>query len=701
MIDAPAEFVAFLKEEYDRCRDDMLEEERETAIKRYNGEPYGDEEEGSSQVVSRATAETVDYMVISIMRAIESGDRVVEFLHKNSDAAHEATETIMHILMDEQDGYQMLHDWLKAGLLEKTAVAMAYPEERPAKRKEMTLSVMELAMAAEQGVEFIEAEEAGPDEMGEPTFNVVTLEEQPPKFCTTAVPNEEFYCSPDARHITEAALKGRKVRKTLSELVQDGYDRDEVETIGGEVWNDSTVANARDQDRVWQQESRKGGNRVVWWHEEFARFDMNGDGIAELLYVKRSADFKIFAIEEMEDADDHPFEDWCPFPMQHRRIGQSLADKTMDLERIDTVIMRQTLNGIYIANKPTTYVHEDSMGENTMDDILTVPMAGGRVIRWRGAVEPKERMGGFDPTIGFGALEVIERRRETRTGITRLNMGLDEDTLNKTAKGQAGLMQKGEQIEEYIARNFANALARLITKLARLLQRYGQPIEVPIDGKYKQVDPTQWPPDMLARARLGLGASRKDQRLLFRDKILGMQTAAFEAGLGLVDEQKLFNSAKGIIADTRLGDVSEFFNEPPKDEQGNPIPPEPQPDPEQMKVEGELKMQAARLEGEQQLAAAKLQGDQQAMAAKLDAAREEATLKQQLAREQAEFEAKLAIEKMNREHALELQRMDREAELEERRMSMDARRQEHDAGLREKESDAKLSANRKGGSLAK
>lgn len=698
MIDAPQEFVAFLKEEYDRCRDDDLESERETAIKRYNGEPYGDEVSGLSQVVSRATAETVDYMVISIMRAIESGDRVVEFLHKNSDAAHEATETIMHILMDEQDGYQMLHDWLKAGLLEKTAVAMAYPEERPAKRKELLLSASQLAMAAEQGVEFIEAEEAGMDEMGEPTFNVVTLEEQPPKFCTTAVPNEEFYCSPDARHITEAALKGRRVRKTLSELVQDGFDRDEVETIGGEAWNDNTLAGARDQDRVWQHESRKGGNRVVWWHEEFARFDMNGDGIAELLYVKRSADFKIFAIEEMEDADDHPFEDWCPFPMQHRRIGQSLADKTMDLERIDTVILRQTLDGIYLANRPSHYLHEDSIGDNTVDDILTA--APGRVVRWKGNVEPRERMGGFDPSMGFSAMEVIERRRETRTGITRLNMGLDEDTLNKTAKGQAGLMQKGEQIEEYIARNFANALARLITKLARLLQRYGKPIEVPIDGKYKQVDPTQWPEDMLARARLGLGASRKDQRLLFRREVLGMQTAALEAGLGLVDEQKLFNSAKGFIADARLGDVSEFFNEPPKDEEGNLIPQPEQPDPEQMKIEGELQMQKAKLEGDQQMQAAKLHGDQQAMAYKLEAAREEAALKQQLAREQAEFEASLAIEKMNREHALELQRMDREAELEERRMSMEAQRQQHDAGLREKEADAKLSANRKGGSLA-
>ena len=89
MIDVAPELIAFLKEEYDRCRDDALEDERTVAIDRYNGEPYGDEEDGSSQVVARDTAETVDYMVISILRTIISGERVVEFVHKDADKAQQ------------------------------------------------------------------------------------------------------------------------------------------------------------------------------------------------------------------------------------------------------------------------------------------------------------------------------------------------------------------------------------------------------------------------------------------------------------------------------------------------------------------------------------------------------------------------------------------------------------------------------------
>lgn len=695
MIDAPAELTSFLKAEYDRCQDTTLEEERETAIQRYNGEPYGDEEEGSSQVVARDTAETVDYTVISILRTITSGERIVEFTHNNTEAAHEATETIMYLFMDEQDGYRTVHDWLKAGLLEKNAVAMTYVEEQPPKRKVVEgVSAAELELAQQQGMKIIEAEQTGGTDE-DPVFTVVAMVERPPKFCDAAVPNEEFYCSPDARTITEAALKGRRVRKSLSDLIAMGFDRDEVETISSDGDYNDTVSNARDENRYNADAIRQGLARMVWWHEDYVTYDLNGDGIAETLYVQRSADFKVFAIEEMEDADDHPFEDWCPFPMQHRRIGQSQFDKVGDLERINTVVMRQTLNGIYIGNNPSTYVHEDSIGDNTIEDLLTV--RPGRLVRWKGSQPPVERQGSFDPSIGFNAMEFIDRRREMRTGITRLNMGLDEETLNDTAKGQAQLIARGEQVEEYIARNFGNAFARLITKKARLLQRYGKPILVPIDGEWKKIDPSQWPEDMMARPRIGLGATRREQRIAARREVIAMQAQALQAGIGIVDDDKFYNSAKGFINEIGgIGEPSEYFNEPPKDEQGNPIPKPPQPDPamakvqadaqlQQQKQQGEQQMSAVKLQGEQQVAAFKLQAQQQEAAAKLQAMREEAASQQQLAREKAEFEAQLAVEQMNREFALETERMNRQHTLDQQRAAR----------------EAELSTSRPGGDLSK
>lgn len=681
MIDVPDELLGFIKREYDNTIDETLEQERENAIDRYNGEPYGDEEAGASQVVSRDTAETIDYMVISILRTLVSGERVVEFVHKNTDAAHEATETIMHLLMDEQDGYRILHDWLKAGLLEKTCVGMTFAEPQPPKRVTTTVPA-ELLTGQE-----IEAEPAGIDPQTEAElYRVVVMQDQGPAFSDAAVPNEEFYCSPDARNLDEAPLKGRRVRKSISDLVDAGLmspeDAQELPEAGYDVHRNSGVSQARDEDR-WIGTSQRGGmNRVVWWHEEFVRYDLNGDGVAELLYLQRSEDFKVFSIEEMEDTDWHPFVDWCPFPMPHRRIGQSLYDKVADLERINTVLLRQTLDGIYLSNNPSTYVHEDSIGRNTIEDLLTTK--AGRIVRWRGATEPRERQGAFDPSVGFSALEYIARMRETRTGITRLNMGLDEDTLNQTAKGQAQLIARGEQVEEYIARNFANAVAKLITKKAKLLQRYGKPIIVPIDGEYKEVDPSQWPEDMIARSRVGLGASRKETRLMFRREVIQMQAQAMEAGLSIVDDQRLYNSAKGFITDAGLGDVSEYFVEPPKDEQGNPLPKPEQPDPEMMKIQAQMQQKQQEL----QLKATE-------MAGKLELKKAETEAKLEAMRQQGLTQAQIDAQKVILDNQLQQAKAEAEAVLAERKMEIEAM-----LGMAKVQADATIKSFRPGGSLA-
>lgn len=697
MIQVSRELIAFLRTEYERCRDDTLEDERSAAIDFYNGEPFGDEEDGRSQLVTRDVAEVIDYMVISILRTLVSGDRVVEFVHKNSEAAHAATETIMHLFMDEQNGYQILSDWLKAGLLEKNAIAMTYPEARPPKRRLLEgVSSIDLLMAQEQGLQIIEA-----DEVGEDLFTVTVVEEQGPKFCDAAVPNEEFYCSPDARSLTEAAIKGRRVRKTISDLVELGFDRDELESIGHEHDADSILDDSRDENRWVGVDDRKGANRVIWWHEEYARFDDNEDGVAELLYIQRAGD-KVFAIEEMEDADDHPFEDWCPFPMPHRRIGQSLADKVMDIQRTRSVLLRQFMDNLYLSNSPRTLISEDAMGDSTIDDLLTV--RPGAIVRYKGGVAPVPYVTPVVANHAIGAMELLNGEKESRTGITRLNQGLDADALNKTATGTALMQAQGQQVEEYLARNFANALARLFTKKARLLKRFGKPITVPIDGEFVEVNPAEWPEDMIARPRVGLGSGRKEQRLQYRQMVAQMQAEAMQGGLSIVTEKNLFNTAKGLITDMGLGDVTEYFTDPEQtDEMGNPIEKPEKPDPEMAKVEAEMQMKQAELQGKQQEKSLELELKREEASVKLELAREEAAAKLELEREKAGAEAQLAMQKAQFEMQMAREHFAAEQEANERRMEMEERLAERNAQRADYEASEslKLKKNRPGGDLSK
>lgn len=687
MIDVSPELLAFLKEEYDRCQDEQLEDERTTAIDRYNGKPYGDEEAGRSQVVSMDTAETTDYMVISIMRTIVSGDDVVEFDHENAELAHQATRTIKWLLMKKQDGYRAIHDWLKAGLLEKNAVAMAYPEPQPPRRRALEgVSAMALVVAEQQGIQITEAEQVGEGPEG-PVFNVTAMEPQPPKFCVDAVPNEEFYCSPDARTITEAALKGRKRLRPVHELVAEGFDPDELAMAGDT--DDNLLSQARDEDRHNDRGARRGSARMIWWHEDYLTFD------GRFYYIRRDGSFNVFSIDEMEEPDEHPFEDWCPFPMQHRRIGQALADKVMPLERINTVVLRQSLDGIYLSNNPMVDVHEDSIGENTIEDLLSV--RPGRIRRYKGTMgPPTSGQIRFDPTAGFSMLEYLDRKRETRTGITRLNMGLDERTHTDTAKGQDQLLDRGDQVEEYVARNFASPLARLFTKLAKLLKRYGQPLKVPIDGKYVMVDPTQWPDDMIAEPKLGLGSTRKEKRLMARREVVGMQAQAFEAGLRIVDEKKFYNSAKGIISDAGLGDVNEFFNDPDEMQ-----PAEPKPDPEMAKVQAQIQLEQNKLQIKQTEMASKLQLQEAEAQARIQMLQAQGAAKAQIDAQKAMNDAQLAMARAQAEAQIAQQRMEIDAMLEAEKLRMEHARAANDERRRDGESAARMDKMRKGGSLAK
>jgi hypothetical protein len=81
---------------------------------------------------------------------------------------------------------------------------------------------------------------------------------------------------------------------------------------------------------------RNGACARCGCNEEYVLYDLNGDGIAERLCVHRVGN-TVLAIEEV---DYQPFEYWTPYPMQGRLIGQSLADKTMDIQRVNTVLER-------------------------------------------------------------------------------------------------------------------------------------------------------------------------------------------------------------------------------------------------------------------------------------------------------------------------------------------------------------------------
>lgn len=670
-------FVAFLREEESKAEDTWLDQDRANAIEFYNGEPFGDEEDGRSQVVTRDVAEVVDQMVISLLRTMVSGDKVVEFDYSDREVAEQATAAVMQEFYQGQDGYRFLHDWIKAGLLEKTSVAKVCVEAQPPKRIEQQVSAIDLAMMAEQGIQPIAAEEQ-PDG----SWVVAIQQPQPPKFRDYVVPNEEVRIATDARDLDDyCPYLGFAQELSLSALAKRGFDVDDLGNDDGRYGNDP-LSQARNPNQGLTTNSTRGGpNRTVWYLEEYSLFDLNGDGIAELILSHRVGNTilrKEEAKEEAEGApenealaieviDEQPGVVWCPFPMQHRIVGQSLADKVMDIQRTRSVLMRQALDNLYQSNAPRMWVHEDSIGDSTIDDLLTIRPGG--LVRSRGAMKPEPIAVPFVAGEAFTAMEILAGEKESRTGVTRMNQGLDADALSKTATGTALMQAAGQQVEEYLARNFAEAFARLCLKKYRLMRRFGSPMQLVIDGESVTIDPRQWPEDMNVRVRVGLGTGRKDERLAHRLTMLELMAAAKQQGMRFVTEDGAYNMMKGVIEDASLGSVRDYLTDP-----ATLGPAEQQPDPKALEVQAKAMIEAekvkaddAKAQREHEARVQQMQVDaalkQQQLDYDLQAKREKAMLDEQLARDKANFEADLARQQADREFALALRKMEQDREL--------------------------------------
>ena len=59
--------------------DGDLSYERETMLRYYNQEPYGNEVEGRSQIVTSEVADTVEWILPDLLEIFTSGDKAVEF----------------------------------------------------------------------------------------------------------------------------------------------------------------------------------------------------------------------------------------------------------------------------------------------------------------------------------------------------------------------------------------------------------------------------------------------------------------------------------------------------------------------------------------------------------------------------------------------------------------------------------------------
>ena len=625
-------------------------DERQQALEYYLGEPYGNEVEGKSQIITREVAEVVDGALPQLMRVFTSSDDAVVFEPVNQgdeEAAEQATTYVNHIFYKDNKGFEIMHDWMKDALLQKVGVVKAYWDDKQdvSVEKYYGLNDDELAMIAQD--DEVEIVEQSTTTMQEAQFDEMTGIEISPEIVThdikvrqtvdkgkvviENVPPEEFLISKRARNIEDAPFVAHRKMVTRSELIAMGYDEDTVMSLPtGDAleFSPERIARYTRGEQPTDMDSDDEAMQLVEYFECYLKTDHDEDGIAEM----RRVCYAGHEILHNEECDYIPFHSICPIPIPHKFYGHSLADRAMDLQLIKSTITRQMLDNLYLTNNYRVGAVE---GQVNLDDLLT-STAGG-VVRMKNpsAIVPLTVQS--NAAQSFPMLQYLDEIQAKRSGVSDAQQGLNPDTLQNVTAAAVNAMATASQGKlELIARIFADTgVSSLFKGILQLVCKYQQKERIiRVNNKYVPFDPREWSSEYNITVNVGLGTGSKQEQLATMQMILDKQEQIIQGyGLSnpLVNLKQYRDTLAKFVQMAGFKDDSQFL----------------------MEITEEQAQQLA-----QQQAEAQQQGDPNTQAAQILA---------QVEREKAELKAQTEMAKLQ---------MDREQfELEQRRKELELQQQ--------------------------
>jgi hypothetical protein len=637
-------------------------DERQQALEYYMREPYGNEVEGKSSIVTGEVAEVVDGAMPQIMRVFTSSDDAVQFEAVNQGdepIAEQATVYVNHIFYKDNNGFEIMHDWFKDALLQKVGVVKAYwnDETDTTTEKYYALNDDELMMIMQD--EEVEIVEQNTTIVQEAMFDEMTGMEVSPalsshdvkvkrtvnkgKIVVENVPPEEFLISKRARTIEDSPFVAHRKMVTRSELIAMGYDEKTVMGLStGDAleFSPERIARYTRGENPTDMDSNDESMQLVEYYECYLKTDYDDDGIAEL----RRVCYTNNEILHNEACDYIPFHSVCPIPIPHKFYGHSLADRAMDLQLIKSTITRQMLDNLYLTNNYRVGAVE---GQVNLDDLLT-STAGG-VVRMKNpnAIVPMTVQS--NAAQSFPMLQYLDEVQSKRTGISDAQQGLNADVLqNVTATAVAAMTSAAQGKLELIARIFADTgVSSLFKGILALVCKYQQKERIiKVNNKYVPMNPREWINEFNLTVNVGLGTGTKQEQLAVMQMILDKQEQIItQYGLSnpLVNLKQYRDTLARFVNMAGFKDDSQFLMDVTV-EQAQQIA-------QQQAQAGQTNPQVEAAQAIAQVEREKAQLRAQTDMAKLEIQKQELALKTQkeqleLQQKQIQFEKEMAIKEM-------------------------------------------------------
>jgi len=691
--------------------DSELSDERSRALEYYEGKMDDTPaRRGGSKYTSRDVSEVVSWILPQVMRVFTSSRSMVEYepvapadpndpiaVRKCEDHAKQAEDYVNHVFWRENKGYEIVYDATYDAFLTGDGPLKHWwddtPETEISHHSNLTIEQV-TELVSDEGVEILAQEEHEEEtflgehpDTGEPVMarlwdikiertmsngrmRIVSIE--PENLITD---NQALDLETNWRFVAH-----REINKTRSDLVEMGFDREKIDELAAEnnfVFNtEEGFSRRRDSTLLTQSDIRS--MQVVEFYECYLKLDIDNDGIAEIIQVFYAGDGGNGVVLEWSLwEDDLPFSRIPCFPRPHRFDNESLSNRTMDIQQIKTVVIRQALENLYASNMPMQEVEEDSV---TNPDILVNKKFGGTIWKTPGSALIQTHQIPFVADHALQASKYFDQITHRRTGVGEPTMALDPEALaNQSATSAQNQKDASYSQVELIARHQAEiGWSRVFEKLLRItIKHQDRPKVIRLRGKFVEMDPRHWSTSMKATVSTGLGTGSKDRDMSMLHGVLGNQVELMDRfSKGGYPEEAVKMSPKVVDTMVKIADSGGLSNadiyfpdiDPPmvqamldriKQKQGQPPP------------EAELKMM--ELKNEQEIEKIRGQNAVQIkqIEAQLKGQIEEYKAKGNKIKEAAQFEADARTSEMERKNAVALEAVKAEMAQEMAKMKMD------------------------------
>lgn len=608
--------------------DEEVSPERAKATALYKAETLGNEEEGRSKIVMSTVRDSVLSVMPSFLRMFFGTERAVEFQPKRPEMAAQAeqqSDYITHLFADKPGAILEVNASAKDGLVRRLGFVKwwAQPEDISQTYEQDGLSAeMIAALKADPEVTYsVIGETAGPPASYRCSITRRTTRQ---KIDWCAVPPENMFWNRTARSFAPAIMVGERQEMTVSDACKLGFAKKEIlKYVGDNQLLDSLENIARQPRDQSAMEDAKVADDSTWkvtLYRVFAKLDEDGDGVAELRRYWIAGD--AFTILEDPDADEKspylgvpvdevPYACWTPDPEPHTIEGQSLADLTGDLQRVDTALVRSNLDsaGLAIHSRMAYqegYVNPHDMMNTEIGAVIrTTNRPADSIMEYRHSYLGKDL---------FPLMEWMKRIREERTGYNMESQGLNADALQSSSDKAVGATLTAAQARtEMLGRFYAEQLLiPLFRGLYRLAKKHRQePQIVRMNGRFIETDPREWDEDCEVRVSLMLGGGLPEQKLRVIETVLARQEGIIgQAGIA----NPVVSPAQYTAALTRWAqlsgepDPSKYFTRLSDQESAKIVqmasqPPQQKPDPATIVATAQaqlFQMQAQAVQAEQQ-----------------------------------------------------------------------------------------------------